>query len=81
MHILQLYTLISTLYTSGSGSLANSEDPDEISSGSTQFVMTKTIFNKRNIFNVEIITSDPSVCRIDHPKCIVSKQKEESIGS
>ena len=63
------------------GSLANSEDTDEcdISSGSTMFAKTKTIFRERNAFLLEIITCDPSIYTMDHSKCIVSNQKEEFI--
>ena len=60
-------------------SLANSEDPEcGISSGSTLYAMTKESSAQEMHFYVEIITCDPSVYTMDHPKFIASNQKEES---
>ena len=57
--------------------LANGEDPDGgISSGYTLFAKTEMICRERSIYNVhffEIISHDPSIYTMDHPKFIVSK--------
>ena len=56
--------------------LANSEDPDEM--------MRNGAFhqglNCMLTFYLEIITCDPSIYTMDHPKFIVSNQVEESIS-
>ena len=36
---------------------------------------------KEIIFYLEIITCEPAICIMDHPKFIVSNQKEESISA
>ena len=57
---------------------ANSEDPDD-SSESTLFVKVKKSSDKRKqfFFNYNLTTL---VMYNGYPKCIVSKQKEQSIG-
>ena len=61
--------------------LANSEDPDEMLHNATLFAKTKTIFREKIQFHLEIITCDPWIYTMDHPKFIVSNQKEESISA
>ena len=67
--------------------LANSEDPDEMlhetafHQRSTLFAKTKRSLRERNLFYLEIITCDPSIYTMDHPKFIVSNQMEESIST
>ena len=66
------------------GTLANSEDPDEmphlcgISSGSTLFAKKKRSDLQRKKYNnyLEIITCDPWIYTMDNPKLIVSYQKK-----
>ena len=67
-------------------SLANSEDPDEMPhNGAFHQGLHCLLRHKHNlqgqkqIFYAEIITRDPSVYTMDHPKFIASNQKEESI--
>ena len=57
--------------------MANSEDPDEMPYnaafllGSTLLAKTKTIFRERNTdFLLKIISCDPSIHTMDHPKFI-----------
>ena len=61
--------------------LGNSKYPDERHFiWQTLFAETKTIFKVRNtIFFHKILTCVPSIYTMDHPKFIVSNQKEESI--
>ena len=56
---------------------ANSEDPDEIQHNAEQFR------EKEIQFNLEIITFDPSMYTMDHPKVffLISNQKEEFIST
>ena len=39
------------------------------------------ILRERNTIFLEIITSDHSILTMDHPKFIISNQKEESINA
>ena len=63
--------------------LANTEDPDEMPhtvafhQGLHCFPLeTKMMFRERNTILSEIITVDLSISTMDHPKFIVSYQKE-----
>ena len=57
------------------GTLANSDD---ISSGSSLFAKTISIFKEKNHFL--ILTYDPSIYTVDHPHFIVCSFMENSIG-
>ena len=70
--------------------LSNSEDPDEmpqhsavccISSASTPFDKTKQSSEKEIQFHLEIITFDPSIYTIEHPKVTLRNQKELSFST
>ena len=66
------------------GTLANSEDPDEMPLNvafhkSLQCLLK--IFKKEIQFWGLIITCDPSIYTVYHSKLIVSNQKEESIDA
>ena len=52
----------------------------QLSSGSTLFIKTKTIFRERNPIFLKIITCEPSNYTMDHPKFIISTQKLDSIS-
>ena len=75
-----------TLYILNSymSSSANSEDPDEMLHHaafhqSTLFAKTKQYSVKEIQFYLRIITCDPLIYTLDHPKLIVSNLREESI--
>ena len=65
--------------------LENSEDPDEMPhntafhQGLHNLLWQKLSSEKKYIFYLEIITCDPSLYTMDHPKFNLSNQKEESI--
>ena len=59
------------------GTLANSEDPDEMP---ITFAKTKSIFMERNIYFFEIIILNSSIYTMDHPELTVSNFIESSIG-
>ena len=65
--------------------LANSEDPEEMPhyeafhQGLHCLLRQKKSSEKEIHFHLDIITCDPSIYTLDHPKFIVSNQKEESI--
>ena len=65
--------------------LTNSEDPDEMPhydafhQGLHCLLRKKVPFEKETQFYLEIISSDPSIYKIDHLKITVSNQKEDSI--
>ena len=65
------------------GTLANSEDPDEMWHDMAVFHQGLHNLLKRKWltynFNLEIITVTPSIYKMGYPKFIVSNQKEESI--
>ena len=66
-------------------SLANSKDPEEMPHnvafhwGLHCLLLWHNLKGKKYSFYLEIITCDPSVYTMDHPKFIASNQKEESI--
>ena len=67
--------------------LANSEDPDEIPHNATfhqgrrphSLLIQKRSFVKEVQFFLQIIDYDPPLSIMDHPKLIVSNQREEPI--
>ena len=63
--------------------LANNEDPDETQHDTAfhQFAKAKMIFRERNslLHVFGNLNFDPWIYIMDHPKFIVSSQKEESI--
>ena len=67
--------------------LANSKDPDEIlhnaafHQGLHCLLRQKRSSEKEILFLREIITCDPSIYTMNHPKFIVSNQKEEFIST
>ena len=67
--------------------LANSENPDEISNkgafhqGLHYLLRQKESSAKKYNVYWEIITFDPSVYTMDYPKFIVSNHEEESISA
>ena len=67
--------------------LANSEDPDEMPhnvafhQGLHNLLRQKRSSEKEIQFYLEIITCNPSIYTMDHPKFIVSNQKEELISA
>ena len=64
---------------------ANSEDPDEMllhaafHQGPHCLLRKEQSLDKEIQFYLEIITCDPSIYTMDHPKSIVSNQKEEPV--
>ena len=74
--------LVSPFYT-----LANSEDPDEMQHNAAFYqglhyllIQKKQSSEKKIQFYLEIITCDPSIYTMKHPKFIVSYQVEEPIS-
>ena len=66
--------------------LANSEDPDEMPQYAPfhqglYCLLRQKWSEKKMQFYLEIITCDPLRNIMDHPKFIVSNQKEESISA
>ena len=68
--------------------LTNGEDPDEMllnaafhHQGLHYLIRQKLSLEIKIQFYLEIITHDPSIYTIGHPKFIVSNQKEESISA
>ena len=63
----------------------NGEVPDETpliaSSGSTLFAKTNDVQRKECSFYLDMITFDPSINTMDHPKLIVSNQKAWSVSA
>ena len=60
--------------------MADSEDPDEMPhKGSSLFVKSNSIFRERNVIFLEIITSNPSIYKMDHPDLTVSNFMENDI--
>ena len=64
--------------------IANSADPDEISHCAAAFYQVLHCLLKQSSegethFYLEIIACDPLICLMNHPKFIVSNQKENSI--
>ena len=61
------------------GTLANSEDPDEM--GQQCLLKIKSIFRERKTsFLCQILTCDPSIYKMDHPGLTVSNFIVKSIG-
>ena len=67
---------------------ANSEDPDEMPHIVSFHQCLHNLLKDKNyhqrkkyIFYLGIITCDPSIYEIDHPKFIILNQKEESISA
>ena len=66
--------------------LANSEDSDEMLHDAAfhqghDFLLRSNAFQRNKyIFFFEIITCNPSIYTLDHPKFIESYKKEESIS-
>ena len=66
--------------------LANSEDPDEMlhdaafHQGHDCLLKSNAFQRNKYIFFFKIITCNPSIYTLDHPKFIVSNEKEESIS-
>ena len=75
------------LYASDSElhALANSEDPDEMPHDAAFHLGLHCLLRQKRSAEKEIqflfgnITCDPSIYTMDHPKFMVSNQKEESI--
>ena len=71
------------LYTdSKMRTLASSEDPDEMPYNSAFHqglygLLRKNPSSEKYTFYMEIITCDPSVYTMDHPKFVVSNQKKQ----
>ena len=62
--------------------LANSEDPDEVLNGVYTIWSDKTdLQRKKYSYYLEIITCNPWIYTMGHPKLILSNQKEESISA
>ena len=67
--------------------LANHEDPDEMPhieafhQGLLYLLRQNDLQRTKYNFYLVIITCDPSIYTMDHPKFIVSNQKEESISA
>ena len=67
--------------------LANSDDPDEMlhivafHQGLHCLLSQNESLVKEKQFYIAIKTCDPSIHTMDHPKFIVSNQKEESISA
>ena len=75
-----MYTSDSLMHT-----LVNSEDPDEMPhkvafyQGLHYLLRQKQTSEEEYIFHLEFITYDLLIYTMNHPKFIVSNQKEESI--
>ena len=67
--------------------MVNSEDPDEMPhnaafhQGLQYLLRRKQSSEKDKKIGYYILTCDPSISTMDHPKFIVFNQKEESISS
>ena len=73
-------------YASKMCTLANSEGPDEMPHDvafhqGLHCLPRQKCTSEKEIYFLEIITCDPSIYTMEHPKFIVSNQKEESIRS
>ena len=68
------------------GTLANSEDPDEMPhcvafhQGLQSLLWPNQSFEKEIQYFIKIITCDPSIYTMDHPDLTVSNFMENSIG-
>ena len=67
------------------GALTNSEEPDEMPHNAS-FHQGLHCLPRQNLsseipYFLETITCDPSIYAMDHPKFIISNQKEESISA
>ena len=82
--MLTLYILVTPKFTH---TLANSEDPNEMSLNAAFYQGLHCLLRQKQSsetaiqFYLEIMTGDPSIYTMDHLKFIVSNQKEGSIST